>query len=163
MFWLANFQRIIILIFYSNILYVLFNWILLKVIHRIRLSDFNKKSELIQAIKDIPYEGRGTKTNKAISEFLNIKILFKSCGWVFYWFSFKLLTLFFLISIFLLSFFKNLLSTKPLLKPMVTDLMCPLSSSLLLTVRKALSCENSFCLCAMKNLKKFFFDTWYLK
>jgi len=36
------------------------------VIHRIRLSDFNKKSELIQAIKDIPYEGRGTKTNKAI-------------------------------------------------------------------------------------------------
>lgn len=69
MFWLANFQRIIILIFYSNILYVLFNWILLKVIHRIRLSDFNKKSELIQAIKDIPYEGRGTKTNKAISEF----------------------------------------------------------------------------------------------
>ena len=124
------------------------------------MSDFNKKSELIQAIKDIPYEGRGTKTNKAISEFLKIKILFKSCGWVFYWFSFKLQTLFFLNFNFLISFFfKNLLSTKPLLKPMVTDLMCPLSSSLLLTVRKALSCENSYCFCAMKNLKKNF---WYL-
>jgi uncharacterized protein YegL len=36
------------------------------VIHRIRLNQFDKKSELIQAIKDIPYEGRGTKTNQAI-------------------------------------------------------------------------------------------------
>jgi len=36
------------------------------VIHRVRLNQFDKKSELMAAVNDIPYEGRGTKTNAAL-------------------------------------------------------------------------------------------------
>jgi len=36
------------------------------VIHRVRLNQFDKKSALMEAVNNIPYEGRGTKTNAAI-------------------------------------------------------------------------------------------------
>jgi uncharacterized protein YegL len=36
------------------------------VIHRVRLNEFDKKSELMAAVNNIPYEGRGTKTNAAL-------------------------------------------------------------------------------------------------
>lgn len=36
------------------------------VIHRVRLNEFDRKSELMAAVNNIPYEGRGTKTNAAL-------------------------------------------------------------------------------------------------
>lgn len=44
------------------------------VIHRVRLNEFDKKSELMEAVNNIPYEGRGTKTNAALEYAVDVAL-----------------------------------------------------------------------------------------